>query len=280
MVEVMGLGYFASWAFAFGACVGSFLNVVVSRWPRELSVVTPRSHCPKCGHVLPWWQNIPIVSYVALRARCASCKVVIPPRYVMLELLCGLLWAALVFRFGVTLETPLWFWIVSCCIAIVSLDLDHWWIPDALVLQIAAAGLLMPLARGDMDWFFALQGLIPALGLWAFTSLYGRLRGLEVMGFGDIKLYAAFGLVGGWQVLMSVIILSSMLGLVIGGGLMALGYKHQGDTSVVSEEDEEWEPPSSAMPFGPFIVLALFAVVLLPDIADPVGWLVALGFGG
>ena len=219
MIDVLGPGYFAGWAFVFGACVGSFLNVVVARWPRGISVVKPGSHCPKCGHVLPWWQNLPIISYLALRARCASCKVFISPRYVVLEFVCGVLWAALIFRFGVEWETFLWFWIASCCVAIVSLDLNHWWIPDVLVIQVAVAGLLFPLATGSGDWVMPLMGLVPAFALWGFVTLYGGLRGIEVMGFGDIKLFAAFGLCLGWQGLLSIILLSSLIGLTIGGGL-------------------------------------------------------------
>ena len=141
----------------------------------------------------------PIISYIALRARCASCGVRISPRYVVLEFLCGVLWAALIFRFGVGWDVLLWFWIASCCVAIVSLDLNHWWIPDLLVLQIAVAGCLMPLASGVGDWAGVAMGVVPALCLWAFVTVYGKLRGIEVMGFGDIKLFAAFGLVLGWQ---------------------------------------------------------------------------------
>ena len=279
MIDVLGPGYFAGWAFVFGACVGSFLNVVVARWPRGMSVVKPGSHCPKCGHVLPWWQNLPIISYLALRARCASCKVFISPRYVVLEFICGVLWAALVFRFGVEWETLLWFWIASCCVAIVSLDLNHWWIPDVLVIQVAVAGLLFPLATGTGDWVMPLMGLVPAFALWAFVALYGRLRGLEVMGFGDIKLFAAFGLCLGWQPLLSIILLSSLIGLTIGGSLLLLGYKHEADTSVVSDEDDAWEPPATAIPFGPSIVIAFLALVLMPEQLDPMRWIEVLAFG-
>ena len=279
MVEVLGPGYFASWAFVFGACVGSFLNVVVARWPKGMSVVSPGSHCPKCGHVLPWWQNLPNISYIALRARCASCGVRISPRYVVLEFLCGVLWAALIFRFGVGWDVLLWFWIASCCVAIVSLDLNHWWIPDLLVVQIAVAGCLMPLASGVGDWAGVAMGVVPALCLWAFVTVYGKLRGIEVMGFGDIKLFAAFGLVLGWQPLLSIILLSSLVGLVIGGSLLLFGYRHEADTSVVSDEDEEWEPPAHAIPFGPSIVLAFLGVVMLPEVLDPMAWIAALALG-
>lgn len=279
MIEILGLNYFAGWAFVFGACVGSFLNVVVARWPRGMSVVKPGSHCPKCSHVLPWWQNLPIISYLALRARCASCKVFISPRYVVLEFVCGLLWAALIYRFGVAWETMLWFWVASCCVAIVSLDLNHWWIPDVLVIQVAVVGLLLPIADGSGDWLKALIGLVPALCLWAFVTLYGKLRGIEVMGLGDIKLFAAFGLCLGWQPLLSIILLSSLVGLVIGGSLLLLGYRHQADTSVVTDEGEEWEPPASAIPFGPSIVLAFLGVLLLPDVLEPMRWIEHLTLG-
>ena len=99
------------------------------------------------------------------------------------------------------------------------------------------------------------------------------------MGFGDIKLFAAFGLCLGWQPLLSIILLSSLIGLTIGGGLLLMGYRHEADTSVVSDEDEDWQPPATAIPFGPSIVLAFLAIVLLPQALDPMRWIEALAFG-
>jgi leader peptidase (prepilin peptidase)/N-methyltransferase len=129
-------------SFAFGAVVGSFLNVVIHRLPRDESIVYPGSHCPGCGQPIRWWQNVPLLSYAWLRGRCAGCGMRISPRYPAVEAVCGLVFAALAARYGWALVTPLWMAFAAALIAAAVIDFDHQIIPD----EISLGGLVVGLA--------------------------------------------------------------------------------------------------------------------------------------
>ncbi|HET6343729.1 MAG TPA: prepilin peptidase, partial [Myxococcota bacterium] len=117
---------------ALGACIGSFLNVVIARLPEGLSVVKPRSRCPKCGKEIAWYDNIPLVSYAMLRGRCRGCGVTIPLRYPLVEALTAGVFGAFYVRFGPSWDLAVWLPLSAALLAITFLDIDHWWVPDVI----------------------------------------------------------------------------------------------------------------------------------------------------
>lgn len=190
-----------AYALFIGLCVGSFLNVCVSRWPRDLSVVRPRSRCPHCGHQLAWFENIPLVSWMALRARCRCCDEAISPVYPAVELLIGVLWAVCVYRYGATFTALRLAVFSTLLIGVALTDLQHYLIPDGftitgLILTLAAA-LIAPflgeslLFAGPYD---ALVGACAGAGLIAIVGWLGEAAlKREAMGMGDMTLMAFVG---------------------------------------------------------------------------------------
>ncbi len=207
--------------FAVGACVGSFLNVVIYRLPRGLSVVTPPSSCPVCGHRIPPWWNLPLVSWVLLRGRCRWCGASIPARYLLVELGGGLLATACLWRYGPTLQGLVFFALLAALGAVAVIDWQHMIIPDSISLGFLALGLVLaPLSGTGI-----VNALIGALGAGGLLLVVGwmweKARGIQAMGGGDIKLMAAVGAFLGLVPALMVIFLGSFLGavwgLVVGG---------------------------------------------------------------
>lgn len=259
-----------------GALVGSFLNVVVARLPAGESIVRPRSRCPRCKSTIRWYDNVPVVSWVVLRGRCRRCGERISARYVVVELLMAALSLALVARFGVSWQLLVWFPLVAAFLAIVYLDIDHFWVPDVIVLPAmvwAALGSFLP---GGVTAVQALIGLGPALALWGFMWLFERITGREGMGLGDVKLLAVMGLALGAVPTLIVLLLASVQGSIIGIAVLATGgheakAEAQSPSSKVEETaparaEEPWVPPPRAIPFGPFLILACYEVLLAPRI--------------
>jgi leader peptidase (prepilin peptidase)/N-methyltransferase len=254
--------YLASLSFAWGACVGSFLNVCIYRIPLEQSVVTPRSHCPGCGQPIAWYDNIPLVSYIVLRARCRACGIRIIPRYVLVELLTAVLFLLVWFRFGVTpgMVAPaqaltcfalvLIHWlVVSGLVLGTFVDFEHLILPDRVTIGGMIAGValsaLVPALHGGASLWEGLRpslvGLAVGFGLLWGVALLGRLAfRKEAMGFGDVKLMGAIGAFFGWQAVLFTIMVASLGGSIIGVSLIALRRKEL----------------QSRIPFGPYLALA------------------------
>ena len=214
----------AFYAFGMGAIVGSFLNVVIHRYPREESIVFPASHCPKCNTPIRWYDNIPILSYLALGARCRTCKAPISPRYPLVELANALFYLAVFLRTGPTIAFVLIAAIVSMTIALIYIDTEIQILPDVIdvpgiAIGIAcgalAPGAALPNLTLAESWTDSLAGAALGAGIIiVITAAYWLLRRIEGMGQGDIKMMAMIGAVLGWRAVPGVLFLASLSGAV------------------------------------------------------------------
>ncbi len=241
----------------FGACVGSFLNVCIYRIPRDESVVKPRSHCPHCGMMIPWYLNIPVLSWLALRGKCAQCAGPIAFRYTLVELLTAMLFLAVFMKWAAPAQlhmqpighfaiVPVYWLILAGFVLGTFVDFEHFIIPDSVTIGGIIAGphlsALIPQLHGQDIWWRGLLsssiGLIVGFGsLFLIAELGTRIFKKEAMGFGDVKLMGAIGAFLGWQAVLFTIFASSLLGSIAGVTLIALGgVKMQ-----------------SRIPFGPYI---------------------------
>ncbi len=232
-------------AAAVGLCVGSFLNVVIHRLPKILdrgwqaqcaelrgeempaqpryNLAVPRSACPACGHQITSMENIPVVSWLALRGKCRACAAPIPARYPIVELLGGALAAAAIFKFG-----PTWQGVAACALlwtllALTGIDFDTQLLPDNLTLPLLWGGLIANLYGLFVPLADAVIGAIAGyMALWTIFWLFKIIRGKEGMGYGDFKLLAALGAWLGWKMLPLIVLGSSVVGAAIGIALVAL----------------------------------------------------------
>ena len=249
-------GILAFFSFAMGACIASFLNVVIWRVPRGESIVRPPSHCPKCNAPIRWYQNLPILSWLALRGRCANCKAPISPRYILVETLGGLLFLAAFARFGVW--APLmWVWI-SLMIVGSFIDFDLQLLPDfvtvggmiyGVLLSVAAMFAPLPVFVGGpfgFPLFNSLVGLAFGFGLLWLVRFFGsKAFRREVMGLGDVFLMGAIGALFGPVAVLVTLILSSVVGSVVGLGMIVMSKARFGRFVEI--------------PFGPYICLGCLA---------------------
>lgn len=216
-------------AFAFGLVIGSFLNVCIHRFPLGESIVSPGSRCPSCKTPIRWYQNIPVLSWIALRGRCATCSTRIHWRYPAVELLSGVATLLLWRRFG---PAPALAFSVPFILAMIVLfftDWDHRILPDAVTLTGLAAGLASAWFNpflGDAGWIrilWAVTGAAVGSGfLWSVGALYTRLRGVEAMGMGDVKMMAFVGAFTGPYGVAVTIFGASLVGAVVGLALIPL----------------------------------------------------------
>jgi leader peptidase (prepilin peptidase)/N-methyltransferase len=241
----------------FGLLIGSFLNVVIARLPLDQSIVSPRSRCPKCEKSIVWYDNIPLVSYLLLRGRCRGCQAPISPRYPLVEVLCGLLFLASYVRFGLSpalfvRELPF----CAILLAITFIDLDHRIIPDELSLGGLALGLATCWLMAEPGWLMCLVGA--GLGFGVFYGLawaYEKYSGRAGLGGGDIKLLAMIGAFEGPAGVFAAILISSVLGSLVGLGWgMLKGGKELQNIKTL------------AIPYGPFLVIGALYYYLLGDI--------------
>ncbi|NLX25648.1 MAG: prepilin peptidase [Lentisphaerae bacterium] len=241
--------------FLFGACWGSFLNVCIYRIPAELSVVKPRSRCPKCMTNLTWRDNIPILGWLLLGGKCRYCKAPISPRYPIVELITALLFTAIWLRYPMLTDEGIDSRFAAYALLAFGLllgsfvDLDEMWIPDRCTIGGMIVGpilsFLIPSMHGVdghvQSLIQSLIGLGVGFGILWSVSFFGKLiLKKDAMGFGDVKLMGALGAFFGWQAVLFIIFVSSLLGSIVGVGLIAFGKK-------------EWQ---SRIPFGPYIALA------------------------
>ncbi len=211
-------------AFAVGAVVGSFLNVLIHRVPRGESIVRPASRCPRCGRPIRWYDNVPILSWILLRARCRDCAGPIPVRYPLVELAGGLVGALAVSRWGpgpAGIEAALFSWIT---VALALIDLEHQILPDVMTLPSLAGGLAFSFAGGLATPLESLLGAVVGAAIPALIIVvYKRIRGIEGMGWGDVKYLGAIGAVVGVQGMLMVLILGAVSGALVGLALVAAG---------------------------------------------------------
>ncbi|HEY6871477.1 MAG TPA: prepilin peptidase [Geobacteraceae bacterium] len=230
---------FYIFAFIFGAVVGSFLNVCIHRVPKEESVVFPPSRCPGCGFRIPWYDNVPIVSWLLLRGKCRSCRAPISPQYPLVEAINALLTLFLFMRFGPSLAFLALFLFCSAMVVVTFIDLEHQIIPDAISLPGIVAGFAFSFFMPQLGWKGSLFGILVGGGsLYLVAFLYQLFTGKEGMGGGDIKLLAMMGAFFGWKSIPFIIFVSSLFGSVIGVTVM-----------LIQKKDSKL-----AIPFGPFLV--------------------------
>jgi leader peptidase (prepilin peptidase) / N-methyltransferase len=233
----------------FGLLIGSFLNAVIHRVPRKQSIVSPGSQCPSCGYALRWYDNIPVVSYVMLGARCRKCRQPISIRYPIVELITAAVFVAHYFVFGWTLLLAVRLLFAASLVALFAIDLEHKLLPDVITLPGIVVGILASvfLPPGVME---ALIGMLIGGGvLWLIGEAYFRYSGEEGMGGGDVKMLAMIGAFLGWKLVLVTLVLSSVLGSVLGLTIIAI---KRGNMKY-------------ALPFGTFLALGALAASLLGE---------------
>lgn len=261
--------------FVISLCIGSFLNVVAYRLPimmrrqveedfhslsqeipstenktEPFNLMVPHSACPKCKSPIKPWQNIPVVSYLWLKGKCASCQTAISPRYPIVEFVTGLLGLLVAVQFGVTIQTASLLIFTYFIIALTLIDLDEYLLPDNLTLPLIWVGLIANSFGAFTTLENAVYGAIAGyMSLWSIFWLFKLLTGKEGMGYGDFKLLAAIGAFLGWQALPVVILLSSAVGAVVGIAMM-----------IILGRDK-----NIPIPFGPYLAAAGFITALWGD---------------
>lgn len=255
-------------AFVFGLLIGSFLNVCIYRWPRDLSVVRPRSHCPACEKTIGWYDNVPLLSYALLRGKCRFCGARIPLRYPLVELLTAVLFFLFIWIFGPTSVGIKMCVLGAILVGLIFSDLEERILPDELTLggivvgivfavfvpvpESLAAFVLFLMGLGStprVQWILdaALGAALPAFLLWLAGWLYERLRHREGLGLGDVKLIAMVGSFLGFTGALYTLLLGSIAGSVIGYGYIRLAGK---------------DPATYELPFGTFLGAAALALAL------------------
>jgi leader peptidase (prepilin peptidase)/N-methyltransferase len=206
---------------AFGAVIGSFLNVCIHRLPRDQSIVWPGSRCPQCGHELAWYENVPVLSYAALRGRCRGCRAPISVRYPVVEAITAAAFAAAFWRYGpgvLFLQRVL---LASLLILLFAIDLEHHLLPNAITLPGIAVGFGFSFFT-QPGWFASLAGAALGYGiLYAIAEGYYRIRREEGLGGGDLKMLAMIGAFLGWKLTILTLIMASFAGSIVGLLLIA-----------------------------------------------------------
>ncbi len=257
-------------------CVGSFLNVVIYRLPlmmqREwqsecrllledeltnkptqtntnepFNLVKPNSTCPKCKTAIKPWQNIPIISWIVLKGKCANCSNPISARYPIVEAITALLSLVIAYSFGATEHALLYIFVTWILVALTFIDIDHMLLPDQLTLPLVWLALIAAVMGITISPSDAIAGAACGyLSLWSVFWLFKLLTGKEGMGYGDFKLLAVFGALLGWQSLLTIILLSSVVGAIIGIALLSIQGKDK----------------ATPIPFGPYLAIAGWITLL------------------
>jgi leader peptidase (prepilin peptidase)/N-methyltransferase len=259
-------------ALLLGLLVGSFLNVVIHRLPimmqhdwraqaREFldlpaepratfNLFLPHSHCPHCDHEIRPWENVPLVSWLGLRGKCSSCRAPISSRYPLVELLCGLLSAYVAWHFGFSWQAGAMLLLTWGLLAMSMIDVDHQLLPDSIVLPLLWLGFIVNYFGLFAPLPDAVWGAIAGyLSLWSVYWLFKLVTGKEGMGYGDFKLLAMLGAWGGWQILPLTVLLSSVVGAVLGTIMLRVQKADSG----------------TAIPFGPYLAIAGWIALLWGD---------------
>lgn len=233
----------------FGLAVGSFLNVCIYRLPRRESLNFPASHCTACNRPLAWYENIPLVSWIVLRGRCRTCGAAISPMYPIVEAVTGLVFAAGYLIYGATPLLAARLLFACAMIVLFAIDLRHHILPNVITLPGIVAGFVLSFVLPP-GWLASLVGLVAGGGiLFAIAETYYRLRGIEGLGMGDVKMLAMIGAFLGWKLMLVTLVLASLAGSIIGIGLMAAG---RGGMKL-------------ALPFGTFLAVGALAAAVAGD---------------
>jgi leader peptidase (prepilin peptidase)/N-methyltransferase len=233
----------------FGLAVGSFLNVCIYRLPRRESLNWPGSHCTSCNRALSWYENIPLVSWLALRGRCRSCGESISPMYPLVEAVTGAVFAAGYLIYGPTPILAARLLFACAMIVLFAIDLRHHILPNAITLPGAVVGFALSFVLPP-GWLASLIGLLAGGGiLFAIAEAYYRLRGVEGLGMGDVKMLAMIGAFLGWKLMLVTLVLASFAGSLIGVGMIASGRGGM----------------KAALPFGTFLAVGALAAAVAGD---------------
>jgi leader peptidase (prepilin peptidase)/N-methyltransferase len=255
----------------FGLLIGSFLNVVIYRLPKmmerqwadecaelagkepeaaeKFNLMVPRSRCASCGHVIAWHENIPVLSYLWLRGKCGACATPYSLRYPLVEAATGALFAFCAWRWGLSLTTLVWCGFSAALVVLAMIDWDTTLLPDDITLPLVWAGLVAAALQWNpnVNLPTALWGAVAGyLSLWSVYWAFKLLTGKEGMGYGDFKLFAALGAWFGWPALVPIILMSSVIGAVIGIGMKFSSGLREG----------------GYIPFGPFLAGAGFTALV------------------
>lgn len=260
-------------ALLLGLIVGSFLNVLIHRLPIMLdrdwttqsramlglppepkgpayNLLLPHSECPRCSHKIRAWENIPVLSYLMLRGKCAECRAKISLRYPLVELATGILSAFVVYHFGLSWQAGAFLVLTWALLAMSLIDADHQLLPDVLVLPLLWLGLIVNGQGLFTDLYAALWGAVAGyLSLWLVYWAFKLITGKEGMGYGDFKLLAMLGAWGGWHILPLTILLSSLVGAVLGVVMLKMRNAQT----------------STPIPFGPYLAIAGWIALLWGD---------------
>lgn len=266
---------FAVWLLILGLCVGSFLNVVIARLPEEKSIIRPGSRCPKCGHPLRWYENVPVLSFLMLRGRCSACREPISWRYPAVELLVGALFLGALRQFGWTLELVLGLMLIVLLVPLTFIDLKHWLLPFELTVPGIAVGVLLSAAMGlDRLRDSAIGAAAGFLVFWGLEWLGARIFKKEALGGGDKFLLAMIGAFLSWRALLGVIFLASLQGSIAGLLLLALrgragpeapAPEPKPESPPAPEGEEDWVPGPTNIPFGPWLSLAALELLFFSE---------------
>ncbi|MET4579901.1 prepilin peptidase [Ottowia thiooxydans] len=266
---------FPSWLHAavgglLGLLVGSFLNVVIHRLPKMMerrwaadyaemsgqevveqeafNLVVPRSRCPDCGHQIGWYENIPVLSYLFLRGKCSNCSKPISARYPLVELVTGGLFAWCVWNWGLTPTAGAWCLFTAALVALTLIDWDTTLLPDDITLPLLWGGLIASvLGWTGVEVTSSVWGAVAGyLSLWLVYWGFKLATGKEGMGYGDFKLFAALGAWFGWQALVPIVLMASVIGAIVGIGMKLSSSLREG----------------GVVPFGPFLAMAGITAML------------------
>ena len=234
--------------FIFGLVIGSFLNVCICRLPASQSIVSPRSRCPQCGHLIRAYDNIPVLSYVFLRGRCRDCGTRISVRYPLVEIMSGAFAAMAIARFGFGWTALILYSLIAAFLVITFIDIDHRIIPDVITLPGIPIGLAASFGPGIISPLESLMGILSGGGsLFLVAWIYQAIAKREGMGGGDIKLLAMIGAFIGWKGVLFTIFVASLTGTLAG---MALILRRR-------------EGMKLAVPFGPFLAVGAIAYLFI-----------------
>jgi leader peptidase (prepilin peptidase)/N-methyltransferase len=233
-----------------GLCVGSFLNVCIYRIPRRESLTWPASHCTACSRPLAWFENVPLVSWLALRGRCRTCGARISPMYPIVELTTAAVFAGAAIVYGWTPLMAVRLAFACSLIVLFAIDLRHRILPNVITLPGVVAGFAASLFLPP-GWVSSLIGIIAGGGLLLLIAeVYYRTRGQEGLGMGDVKMLAMIGAFLGWQLMLLTLVLASFAGSIVGVGLMASGRGGM----------------QAALPFGTFLALGALVSAVAGDV--------------
>ncbi|MFA7256178.1 MAG: prepilin peptidase [Kiritimatiellales bacterium] len=247
--------YWMAVVFIMGLCLGSFLNVCICRIPKGKSVAWPPSACPNCNALIKWFDNIPVLSWFLLGAKCRNCKLPISVVYPVIELLTGFFFLTIWLIYGLTWFTPIYAIAVFGLLLATFIDLEHMILPDRVtiggMILFPIISVLFPQLQGETTWAGGLKdsliGLAAGFGsLWIVRELGTAALKKEAMGFGDVKLMGALGALFGWEAVVYIVFVSAFIGSIAGISLIALHRK-----GIQSE-----------IPYGPYIALAAFSWLL------------------